>query len=155
MLLDKFRDQAIDTPIHEVLRQVLKDTGFDIYTKSLPGGRMAYANLEKLIDEAVKFESTSFKGLSRFVSYIEGLKTYNEDLGLAKTTSEKDDAVRILTIHKSKGLEFPVVFLAGCGKSIQHDSGSVLYDDKLGMALKYCNPSTRIIYETPLYNGVS
>ena len=154
LLLDKFRDQAIDTPIHEVLRQVLKDTGFDIYTKSLPGGRMAYANLEKLIDEAVKFESTSFKGLSRFVSYIEGLKTYNEDLGLAKTTSEKDDAVRILTIHKSKGLEFPVVFLAGCGKPIQHDSGSVLYDDKLGMALKYCNPSTRIIYETPLYNAV-
>lgn len=153
-VLNKFRDEAIDTPIHEIIEHILEETDYLIYTKSLPNGRMAAANLNKLIDEAVSFESTSFKGLSRFVSYIEGLKTYDEDLGLAKTVSENDEAVRIMTIHKSKGLEFPVVFLTGCGKSFKNEAGSFVYDDKLGLALNYRNPKTRISYKTPSFNVV-
>lgn len=151
-LLNRFRDEAIDTPIHEIIEHVLEETKYLTYTKSLPNGRMAAANLNKLIDEAVSFESTSFKGLSRFVSYIDGLKTYDEDLGLAKTVSENDEAVRIMTIHKSKGLEFPVVFLAGCGKPFKSDGGMFAYDDKLGLALNYRNPDTRISYKTAAYS---
>ena len=153
-MLKQFRDEAIDTPIHEVIEHILKDTGYDIYVKSLSNGRMASANINKLIDEAVSFEGSSFKGLSRFVHYIEGLKYYEEDLGLAKTIGENDDAVRIMSIHKSKGLEYPVVFLAGCGRTINSESGNLCYDNKMGLALNYRNPDTRITYKTPLYNVV-
>ncbi len=152
--LNHFRDEAVDTPIHEVIIHILEHTGFGTYTKALPNGKMASANLDKLVDEAVSFESTSFKGLSRFVSYIESLKTYDEDLGLAKTVGENDEAVRIMSIHKSKGLEYPVVFVSGMGKGFQADKGSFSYDDKLGIALKYRNPVTRIAHDTPLYNLV-
>jgi ATP-dependent helicase/nuclease subunit A len=152
--LDYFRNQAVDTPIHEVIIHILERTGFGTYTKALPNGKMASANLDKLVDEAVSFESTSFKGLSRFVSYIESLKTYDEDLGLAKTVGENDEAVRIMSIHKSKGLEYPVVFVSGMGKGFQADKGGFSYDDNLGIALKYRNPVTRIAHDTPLFNLV-
>lgn len=151
-VLNTFREEAIDTPIHQVIEKIISDTGFGVYCKALPNGKMAYANLNKLIDEAVNFESTSFKGLARFVSYIEGLKTYDEDLGLAKTVGENDDAVRIMTIHKSKGLEYPVVFLCGCGRGFKSDTSNYAYDTSLGVALKYKNPKTRIAYKTPFYN---
>ena len=153
-ILNKFRDLAVDTPIHQIIEMLLDDTGYGLYVSALPLGKMAYANLEKLVDEAVSFESTSFKGLSRFVSYIQGLRTYNEDLGLAKTVGENDDAVRIMTIHKSKGLEFPVVFICGCGKTTKDEGGAFAYDEKLGLALNYKNPDTRICTRTPFYSIV-
>lgn len=153
-VLNSFRDASIDTPIHEIISGILQVTDYGMYCKSLPNGKMASANLDKLIDEAVKFESTSFKGLSRFVSYIDGLKTYNEDLGLAKTVGENDDAVRIMTIHKSKGLEFPVVFVCGCGKNFRKDDNGFCYDDNYGLALNYKNPATRITHKTPFYSVV-
>ncbi len=153
-VLKQFRDEAIDTPIHEVIEHILDVTGYDIYVKSLLNGIMASANINKLIDEAVSFEGSSFKGLSRFVHYIEGLKFYEEDLGLAKTVGENDDAVRIMSIHKSKGLEYPVVFLAGCGRTISSESGNLCYHNEMGLALNYRNPDTRITYKTPLYNVV-
>ncbi|SCZ79970.1 helicase-exonuclease AddAB subunit AddA [Pseudobutyrivibrio xylanivorans] len=152
--LNRFRDIAIDTPIHEVIEMLLEETGYGLYVRSLPLGKMAYANLEKLVDEAVSFEGTSFKGLSRFVEYIEGLRTYEEDLGLAKTVGENDDAVKIMTIHKSKGLEFPVVFVSGCGRGMANEGGKFCYDDSLGLALNYQNPRTRISCTTPFYSIV-
>lgn len=152
--LNRFRNLAIDTPIHEVIEMLLEETGYGLYVRSLPMGKMAYANLEKLIDEAVSFEGTSFKGLSRFVEYIEGLRTYEEDLGLAKSVGENDDAVKIMTIHKSKGLEFPVVFVSGCGRGPRDENGKFCYDDSLGLALNYRNPYTRISCTTPFYSIV-
>lgn len=150
--LDSFRDAAIDTPIHEMIERVLDETGYGLYVSALPLGKMAKANLEKLIDEAVNFESTSFKGLSRFVSYIEGLKSYDEDLGVAKTVGENDNAVRIMTIHKSKGLEFPVCFVSGMGRGFKDEGGTFCYDDGLGLAMNYRNPKDRISFKTPFYN---
>lgn len=152
--LERFRDLTKDTPIHEIIEILLEETGYGLYVKALPLGKTAYANLEKLIDEAVNFESTSFKGLSRFVDYIEGLKTYEEDLGIAKTVGENDDAVRIMTIHKSKGLEFPVVFVCGCGKTPKNDTSQFAYDDNLGVALNYRNPITRVSCKTPFFSIV-
>ena len=152
--LNRFRDVAIDTPIHQVIELLLEETGYGLHVRSLPLGKMAYANLEKLIDEAISFESTSFKGLSRFVEYIEGLRTYDEDLGIAKTVGENDDAVKIMTIHKSKGLEFPVVFVSGCGRGMRDEGGLFCYDDGIGLALNYKNPATRISCKTPFYSIV-
>ncbi|MBQ7149090.1 MAG: helicase-exonuclease AddAB subunit AddA [Pseudobutyrivibrio sp.] len=151
-LLNHFRDLAIDTPIHELIEAVLKDTGYGTFVSALPIGKMASANLNKLVDEAVAFESTSFKGLSRFVAYIEGLKTYDEDLGIAKTVGENDDAVRIMTIHKSKGLEFPIVFVCGCGASGRNNTDSYSVDRDFGIALKYKNPITRIEHGNAFYS---
>ncbi len=151
-LLNSFRQAAIDTPIHEMIEMVLEQTGYGLYVSALPMGKMAKANLEKLVDEAVAFESTSFKGLSRFVSYIEGLRTYNEDLGMAKTVGENDNAVRVMTIHKSKGLEFPVCFVCGMGRGFKDESGLFCYDDKLGLSLNYRDPIKRITFKTPSYN---
>ncbi len=152
--INYFREKAVDTPIHEIISNILEVTDYGLYCKALPNGKMASANLDKLIDEAVNFESTSFKGLSRFVNYIEGLKTYDEDLGLAKTVGENDEAVRIMTIHKSKGLEFPVVFVSGCGKNISSVNGSYCYNEKFGLALNYKNPDTRLTHNTAFYNFV-
>jgi len=152
--LNLFREKAIDTPIHEIITGILDYTDYGMFCQSLMNGKMATANLNKLIDEAVSFESTSFKGLSRFVAYIESLKTYDEDLGLAKTVGENDDAVRIMTIHKSKGLEFPVVFVSGCGKNFQTDKSQFSYSDKIGLALSYKNPNTRITHKTPFFSIV-
>ena len=152
--LNKFREESIDRPIHEIIEHILTTTKYEIYVKALSNGRMAIANINKLIDEAVSFEGSSFKGLSRFVHYIDGLKTYEEDLGLAKTLGENDDAVRIMSIHKSKGLEYPIVFLAGCGRGINSEGGNICYDNKLGLALSYRNPISRVTYRTPLYNVV-
>ena len=152
--LKHFRQEAIDTPIHEIIEEVLDRTDYGTYCKSLSNGKMAAANLDKLVDEAVSFESTSFKGLARFVSYIEGLKTYDEDLGLAKTVEENSDAVRIMTIHKSKGLEFPVVFVSGCGRGFTNSTSSFAYDDELGLALNYKNPINRLSKKTALFNAV-
>ncbi len=153
-ILQGLRDAALDTPIHEMISLALEKTGYGVYVSALPQGKEATANLNKLIDEAVSFESTSYKGLSRFVSYIEGLKTYDEDLGLAKTVGENDNAVRIMTIHKSKGLEFPVVFLCGCGRSLQKEKGIFAYDQSLGVGLDYKNPVTRITRKTPFCNVI-
>ncbi len=147
--LNGFRDKALDTTIHEMISIVLKETGYGLYVSALPQGHAAVANLNKLIDEAISFESTSYKGLSRFVNYIQGLRTYDEDLGLAKTVGENDNAVRIMTIHKSKGLEFPVVFLCGCGKKLMSDRDNFAYDSELGFALNYKNPITRVQSSTP------
>ncbi len=151
-MLNHFRDRAVDTPIHEMIEEVLEETGYGIYVSALPMGKMAHANLDKLIDEAVNFEGTSFKGLSRFVSYIEGLRTYDEDLGIAKTVGENDDAVRIMSIHKSKGLEFPVVFVCGCGSPGRSNANAIAYDKDFGIALKYKNPISRIEHGNALFS---
>ena len=150
--LEKHRNATVDTPIHKMIERVLADTGYGLYVSALPLGKMARANLDKLIDEAVAFESTSFKGLSRFVSYIEGLKSYDEDLGVAKTVGENDNAVRIMTIHKSKGLEFPVCFVSGMGRGFKDESGTFAYDNSLGLALNYRDPKERITFKTSFYN---
>ncbi|WP_176761893.1 helicase-exonuclease AddAB subunit AddA [Pseudobutyrivibrio sp. YE44] len=142
--LNLFRDKAMDTPIHQIIEELLEFTGYGVYVSALPTGKMGAANLNKLVDEAVSFESTSYKGLSRFVAYIDSLKTYDEDLGIAKTVGENDDAVRIMTIHKSKGLEFPVVFVCGCGSSSKANMDSYCYDDEYGLSLNYKNPITKI-----------
>lgn len=80
--------------------------------------RRRKANLEMLAEKAAAYESTSYRGLFNFVRYIENLQKYEVDFGEASTIGEEENTVRIMSIHKSKGLEFPIVFVAGLGKSI-------------------------------------
>ena len=93
----------------------------------MPGGVQRRANLEMLVEKAVEFEATSYRGLFNFIRYIEQLQKYEVDFGEVNIYGESADTVRIMSIHKSKGLEFPVVFLSGMGKSFnQMDSRAAL-----------------------------
>lgn len=154
-LLEDFRRKSSYTPIHELIMDILVTTGYLDYVSALPDGDVRRANLLKLIDQAVAFEKTSYRGLYRFVHYIEELREYQVDYGTAELIGENDDAVRIMSIHKSKGLEFPVVFLSDLGGRFNRNDlkGSMLIDAKAGMALDLIDPDKRT-KEVPLYKSV-
>lgn len=103
----------------------------------MPGGEQRIANVEMLIEKACAFEGTSYKGLFNFVRYIEQLKKYNVDYGEAGIMDEQADTVRLMSIHKSKGLEFPIVFVAGMGKSfnMQDQRGSIVIHPDWGIGI--------------------
>lgn len=115
-LFSRLRKKVIDTPIHHLLEMVLEETGYGDFVKALPAGKQRKANLDMLVEKAIAYEKTSYKGLFHFVRYIDQLQKYEVDFGEADVTGENEDVVRLMTIHKSKGLEFPVVFVAGIAK---------------------------------------
>lgn len=112
----KLRKKILDTPIHQLIELVLEETGYGDYVKALPAGSQRKANLDMLIEKAIAYEKTSYKGLFHFIRYIDQLQKYEVDFGEADVTGENEDVVRLMTIHKSKGLEFPVVFVSGISK---------------------------------------
>ncbi len=115
-MLNSFRDRAKDTRVHALITEILSETGYLSYVTALPGGQVRRANLMALIERAVAYEKTSYHGLYHFVRYMENIRKYEVDFGEADPAAGDTDAVRILSIHKSKGLEFPVVFLSETGK---------------------------------------
>ena len=147
--LDEIRGKKIDTPIHELIEIIINDTNYINFITALPGGARRRANVEKLIDQAITFENTSYKGLFRFINYIEKLQKYSIDLGPADLQSENDDAVRIMTIHKSKGLEFPVCFVAGLGKNLNSGkSAGMELHPSYGFAIPCMDANRRIEYQS-------
>ena len=132
-----FRRKVPYTPIHELLEEVMEKTGYRLYITAMPGGAQRAANLDMLTERAAAFEGTSYKGLFNFIRYIEQLKKYDVDYGEAGIMDEQENTVRIMSIHKSKGLEFPVVFVAGLGKNFntQDLKGSVLLHSEWGAGL--------------------
>ena len=132
-----FRRKVPYTPIHELLEEVMEKTGYRLYITAMPGGAQRAANLDMLVERAAAFEGTSYKGLFNFIRYIEQMKKYDVDYGEAGIMDEQENTVRIMSIHKSKGLEFPVVFVAGLGKNFntQDLKGSVLLHSEWGAGL--------------------
>ncbi len=114
--IEHFREMIPYTAIHELLWKILEETGYRYLVAVMPGGEQRIANLDMLLEKAKVFESTSYKGLFNFVRYIEQLKKYDVDYGEANIADEQADTVRLMSIHKSKGLEFPIVFVAGMNK---------------------------------------
>ncbi len=114
--LDEFREMVHYLSIHEVILKVLENTHYYDFVSAMPAGKVRRANLDMLIQKAISFESTSYSGLFHFIRYMEKLNKYDVDFGEASVSNENDDTVRIMSIHKSKGLEFPVVFVSGMGK---------------------------------------
>lgn len=148
-LLKDYRNKALYLSIHELLTSFLEETKYLLYVTALPDGAVRKANLEKLIDMAISYEHTSFKGLFRFVNYIEEAKKYESEEGSAEVISENDDAVRIMTIHKSKGLEFPVVFVSGMSKKLDHPNrNKVLIHGDYGMAVDAIDSKNRVKYHS-------
>ena len=132
-----FRKKMPYTAIHDLLWEIVTKTGYRDYIAAMPGGKSRRANLDMLITRASAFESTSYKGLYHFVRYIDQLKKYNVDFGEAGIYDEQTDAVRLMSIHKSKGLEFPVVIVAGMGKrfNTQDTTASVIIHPDLGLGI--------------------
>lgn len=132
-----FRGRVPHTAIHELLWQIITETGYGDYVFALPGGEQRRANLEMLIEKAVAFEATSYKGLFHFLRYMEQLQKYDVDFGEASLENEQADAVRLMSIHKSKGLEFPIVFVAGMNKGFNTDDlkGNLVIHPDLGVGV--------------------
>lgn len=146
-LLNKVRDMAVYTPVHELILFILKETGYGSYARALPGGEQRYANLSMLVEKAMDYEKTSYRGLFNFVRYIEQLQAYEVDYGEVNVAGASGSAVEIMTIHKSKGLEFPVVFVAGMGKqfNFQDINAGLLIHPELGIGTDIILPEKRII----------
>lgn len=132
-----FREKVAYTAIQELLWEILEKTGYYQMMSAMPAGEQRRANLDMLLAKAAAFEETSYKGLFHFVRYIEQLKKYDVDYGEANVTDEQMDAVHFLSIHKSKGLEFPVVFVCGMNKHFnkQDSSGSIVIHPDLGVGI--------------------
>ena len=135
--LDDFRKIVPYTPIHELLRDILTKTGYGQFISAMPGGAQRAANVEMLITKAQAFQSSSYKGLFHFVRYIEQLQKFEVDYGEASLEDEQSDTVRVMTIHKSKGLEFPIVFVAATGKkfNVMDLAGQVIIHARLGVGM--------------------
>ncbi|WP_099466522.1 helicase-exonuclease AddAB subunit AddA [Konateibacter massiliensis] len=145
-LIERFRKIAVYTPIHDLIWHILEETNYGRFAAAMPGGEQRKGNLDMLIEKAIVFESTSYKGLFNFVRYIENLQKYDVDFGEAEVVNESDDTVRIMSIHKSKGLEFPVVFVSGMGKSFNNQDARaklVMHPD-LGVGADYIDYEHRV-----------
>ena len=140
------RSHVADTPIHELIELVLEDTGYGNYLKAMPAGNRRKANIEMLLEKAIAYEKTSYKGLFHFVRYIDELQKYDVDFGEADLVGENENVVRIMSIHKSKGLEFPIVFVSGLGKSFNHqDSRSrMVLHPEYGIGLDVMDGKRRV-----------
>ncbi|OLP63705.1 ATP-dependent helicase/nuclease subunit A [Bacillus pumilus] len=149
-LLRKWRDFSMNHSVAELIWEVYRDTQYLDYVGGMPGGKQRQANLRALYDRAKQYEKAAFRGLFRFLRFIERMQDRGDDLGAAKTISETEDVVRMMTIHSSKGLEFPVVFTAGLGRNfnMMDLNQPYLLDKELGFGSKYIHPELRISYTT-------
>lgn len=148
--LIRLRRKSAYTPIHKLIQEILTQTGYLDYVTAKPGGEQRRANVEMLLVRAAAFENTSYYGLFHFLRYIEQLEKYEIDYGEADVMDENADVVRIMSIHKSKGLEFPICFVAGLSKrfNMQDLSGRLIADADLGIGTDYVDSSLRLQSKT-------
>lgn len=141
-----YRKKTAYTPIHKLIQEILTDTGYLDYVTARPGGEQRRANVEMLLTRAASFEQTSYYGLFHFLRYVEQLEKYEVDYGEADVLDENADVVRIMSIHKSKGLEFPVCFVAGLAKrfNMQDTTSRLIADVDMGIGVDYIDSTLRI-----------
>ncbi len=148
--LEKWRKEQEYMSLDELIWKIYNDTGYYDCVGLMPNGIQRQANLKILFERAKQCEAMSFKGLFNFINYIEKVKTSSKDMDSAKIIGENEDVIRIMSIHKSKGLEFPVVFLSGTGKLInmQDINNKILLHPEIGIGVKYIDYDRQIEYDT-------
>ena len=148
--LNVWRKKSIYTPIDEFIWYLYTDTAYYGYVGAMPNGVLRQANLRILFQRAKQYEQTSFKGLFNFINFINKLRKSSGDMGSAKVLGENEDVVRIMSIHKSKGLEFPVVFVCGSGKqfNLMDLNNNILYHEELGFGPELVDLDKRVSYPT-------
>ena len=149
-LIKNFRQKKEYLPLDELIWQIYLETGFYNYVGLMPNGAIRQANLKMLFERAKEYEKASFKGLFNFIIFIDKLKTSNQDMDSAKIIGENEDVIRIMSIHKSKGLEFPVVFLCNTGKkfNMMDLNNNILIHQDIGFGPKYIDYERKIEYNT-------
>lgn len=157
--LEEWRDRAQYMQVHTLLSALLSETGYEDWCSALPGGEQRAANLHMLLAQAGAFDAMSLTGLFSFVRYIDQMHRREVDYGEANTLDANADVVRIMTIHKSKGLEFPICIVAGLSKNysyLRHDtSGSFLCDNDWGIGTKYWDAQSRTWYRTARQEAIA
>ena len=145
-----WQDEARQGSLAELLWRIYGDTGYYELVGGMPGGDQRQANLRALYDRARQYETTSLRGLFRFLRFIERLRDRGGDLGAARALGEQEDVVRIITVHKSKGLEYPIVFVAGLSKqfNLQDLRQGFLLHKELGFGPKYIDAGLGVSYPT-------
>jgi len=149
--LEEWRDYARREPLGDLLWMLFRETGYYDYVGGLPGGGQRQANLRALVNRAIQYEHSSrFRGLFRFLRYLGRMRDTGADLGAARALGESENVVRIVSIHRSKGLEFPVVFAAGLGRNFNRRdlNGAFLKHKKLGFGPRVVEEDTRVTYPT-------
>ncbi|MBF0708126.1 helicase-exonuclease AddAB subunit AddA [Alkalihalobacillus hwajinpoensis] len=151
--LNRWREAARQSSLSELIWQLYRETNYYEFVGGMPAGLQRQANLRALYDRARQYEATSFRGLFRFLRFIDRMKERGSDLGTARALGEQEDVVRVMTIHKSKGLEFPVVFIAGIAKqfNMRDMANQMLMHKEFGLATKFIDPIQRISYPTLPY----
>jgi len=146
--LERYRRLSRSLRLHSLLSLIYEETDYYNYVRALPLGEKRQANLDQLLEDAKQFEKGSYSGLFHFIRYIEKVKKQEQDQGEATVFSEKDDLLRIMSIHHSKGLQFKVVFLSQLHKSFNKmdSKAKMLMDAELGLAADYLDLETRIKY---------
>ena len=146
--LERYRRLSRSLRLHSLLSLIYEETDYYNYMRALPLGEKRQANLDQLLEDAKQFEKGSYNGLFHFIRYIEKVKKQEQDQGEATVFSEKDDLLRIMSIHHSKGLQFKVVFLSQLHKSFNKmdSKAKMLMDAELGLAADYLDLETRIKY---------
>ncbi|WP_281888255.1 helicase-exonuclease AddAB subunit AddA [Paenibacillus sp. YYML68] len=148
--LKGWRQQSLQGPLADLIWDLYRQTGYFDFVGGLAGGEQRQANLRALYDRAKQYEATSLRGLFRFLRFVERMQKSGGDLGTARALGEQENVVRIMTIHKSKGLEFPVVFVAGCGKLFNKRelTDPFLVHRELGFGPKLTETDARVSYPT-------
>ena len=148
--LDRWREEQEFLALDELIWKIYSDTGYYNYVGLMPNGFLRQANLKMLFERAKQYETASFKGLYNFIHFIEKLRLNSGDMSSAKLIGENDDVVRIMSIHKSKGLEFPVVFLSCTGKqfNLMDLNKNVLLHQDMGIGVKYIDYEKQVQYDT-------
>ena len=154
--LEKWRKMARRNPLVDLIWTVYIDTGFLDYVGGLASGKQRKANLHALYERAASYEETSFKGLFQFIRFIEKMQKKDKDLAEPNMITDGDDAVRVMTIHASKGLEFPVVFILDMSKKFntQETRKSYIFDEDYGIGTEYFNLDERVRYSTWPQKGI-
>lgn len=131
--------------VSALVKQIFERTGYDYFVLAMPAGHNRYENLNMFLEKAAAFEKSSYRGLFQFIRYIDQLIKYDVDYGEAAVSGENDNVVRIMSIHHSKGLEFPIVFVAGMTKKMNETDlrSTVIAHPKYGVAIDYINPGRR------------
>ena len=155
--IELWRKQNEYMALHELIWKIYLDTGYYQYVGLMPNGTLRQANLKMLFDRAREYEKASFKGLFHFINYINSLRKANNDMDSAKVIGENEDVVRIMSIHKSKGLEFPVVILASTTKkfNLQDLNEQIIIHQDLGIGVKYIDEKRKIEYPTLAKQAIS
>ena len=149
-LINNWREASEFLALDELIWKIYMDTGYYNYVGLMQNGKLRQANLKMLFERAKQYESASFKGVFNFINFIDKLKLRNNDLGAAKIIGENENVIRIMSIHKSKGLEFPIVFLSSTGKNfnLKDLRDKILIHQEIGFGPNYENSELKIEYPT-------